>query len=120
MQIKPFIHEKTPAKLRTAFRRAKNRRGEGYKLDILAKNLGVNIYYLYKLIKNGIEPNDTTEKLQEVRAKMFLPRHKRKPHKERKPVLPMPNYLVWWRSLPKEDRAGIIAQAWKQLNGTKP
>lgn len=105
--MKPTIHPNTPPRLRAAFRRAKNMRGEGYKIDVLAKQLGVNIYYLFQLIKKGIEPNDTTNKLQAVRVKMFLPRKKRRPSK-RKQTEPLPEHLRWWRSLPKESRNEIV------------
>lgn len=120
MNRKPFIHENTPPKLKSAFRRAKNRRGEGYKIDVLSKQIGVNLYYLHQLIKNGIEPHDTTEKLRAVRVKMFLPAKKRKPKADRKPVPPKPNHIHWWWTLPKETRHMIIRQAWIQLNGSKP
>jgi hypothetical protein len=109
---KPFIHPSTPKRLRAAFHKAKNRRGEGYKLDVLAKNLKVNIYYLYKLIKKGEEPNDSTEKLRDVRARMFLPRRKHKPAQP-KNKMPLPEQIQWWRKLPKSSRDEIILQLYQ-------
>ena len=110
---KPFIHPSTPPKLRAAFHRAKNLRGEGYKLDALAREIKVNIYYLYQMIKKGIEPNDTTEKLREVRVRMFLPRKKRKPRQTTSRV-PRPESIRWWWSLPTETRQLIIQQLFEK------
>ena len=78
MNSKPFIHPNTPRKLATAFHFARNHRGEGFKIRVLEKKLGVNFKYLYKMIRKGIEPNDTTEKLRAVRKAMFLPARKRR------------------------------------------
>lgn len=110
MQVKPFIHPKTPRRLAAAFRRATNGHGEGYKIHVLAKTLGINVGYLHKLIKQGIEPPDSTEKGQAARAAMFLPRKKRKPRKAQiNPTMPS---LAWWRKLPKDKRNNYILHLW--------
>ena len=108
--MKPFIHPRTPPKLKAAFRQVE------YKYHDLVSKLKVNPRYLYDLIANGIEPNDTTKKLQEVRIKMFLPRRKRKKATNPKTPVVVPNHIYWWRRLPKETRNDIIRQAWVQLS----
>ncbi len=46
---------------------------------------GINVSYVYKYLKYGIEPIN-----EEVRVKMFLPKRQRKP---RQPKEPMPEWL---------------------------
>lgn len=75
---KPWIHPSTPSKLRTAYRKA-TRNGVGYKMDILARNLDINIRYIHDAIHNGKAPNDSTPKLQEIRKKLGYPMRIRKP-----------------------------------------
>lgn len=113
--MRPYIHPRTPPKLRAAFRAAKNLRGEGYKYHILAEQIGVNVGHLHKLIRRGIEPTDKTEKGQAARAAMFLPRHKRKTRVVKKDKKRLPAFLYWWtRGISKEMRNDIIRQAWKK------
>lgn len=120
MKSKPFIHPNCPKKLAAAFHFARNTRGQGYKIHILAEKLGVNVRYLHNMIAKGIEPNDTTEKLREVRVKMFLPAKKRKAKHERefdkaieKIFKPTPEHVKWWKKLPKEQRDEWIQRAHK-------
>jgi len=45
----------------------------------LSRRLGVNILYISQFLRKGVEPTDQTEKGRETRAKLFLPKRKRKP-----------------------------------------
>lgn len=73
------IHPATPKRLVSEFHKA------GWNERELARRRGVNILYVSQLIRHGIEPTDRTVKGQETRAKLYLPRLKPKPRKERKP-----------------------------------
>lgn len=117
---RPYIHPRTPSKLRAAFRAAKNMRGEGCKYHILAERVGVNVGQLHNLIHKGIEPTDKTEKGQATRAAMFLPRKKRSARGKPKTKEPIKNYMHWWtRVLTKEIRNDIIRRAWKENTNEK-
>lgn len=107
---KPFIHPKTPSKLKSAYRNAKNTRGERYSLNTLARNIGVNWRYPWNLIKNGIEPNDSTPRLQEIRQKLGLAKKKRKTRAV-KTKMPAPEYIQWWRRLSTDERNAWIRKA---------
>lgn len=48
-----------------------------------AKLQGINILYVSQLFREGIEPTDRTERGQEVRVKLYLPRRKRQPRDPR-------------------------------------
>jgi len=107
---KPYIHPNCPRRLAAAYHFARNARGEGFKIHILAEQRGINVRYLYNLIVKGIEPNDTTEKLRAVRKAMFLPARKRKARAviaEKRDVI-IPEHVRWWRELPKSTRDKII------------
>jgi len=90
MNNKPFIHPNCPRKLAAAFHFARNAHGEGYKIRVLEQKLGVNFKYLHKMIKLGIEPNDSTEKLRAVRKAMYLSKrkHAMKKPKQNQPETP--------------------------------
>lgn len=75
-----LIHPSTPPKLAKLYRQL----GSFHKL---ADELGVNVAHVHHLIKQGIEPTDQTEKGRETRAKLFLPRRRRKP-RQRQPQSP--------------------------------
>ncbi len=49
----------------------------------LARALVINDFYVNQLLLKGIEPTDKTEHGQELRVKLFLPRKKPKPHKQK-------------------------------------
>jgi len=100
MNSKPYIHPNTPRKLAAAFHFARNKNGEGYKIRVLEQTLGVNFKYLHRMINKGIEPNDTTVGLREIRVKMFLPMFKRKP------------WMSWWRKTDPEVRDEWIRSAY--------
>jgi len=110
---RPYIHPATPSKLITAFRNAQNRNGQGWKINVLAARLHVNVGYLHKLIKHGIEPPDDTDKGQAARVAMFLPRHKRQTKRER---TKLPEFMRWWRRIPKEIRHDIIIKEFTNNN----
>lgn len=112
---KPYIHPNCPRKLTAAFHFARNARGEGYKIRVLEEKLGVNFKYLHRMIKLGIEPNDTTEKLRAVRKAMFLPARKRKPRDTsivQKPGTVTPEHIRWWNKLSKDEREEWKARAY--------
>jgi len=116
-KIKPFIHPATPPKLVSAFRKAKNKKGDGYKWHILEENIGVNVKLLHDLIHYGKEPTDRTENGRSTRVKLFLPRRKRR--KRGEPVRQYtepPEEIKWWRSLKKDARRAYIQNIY-QLDG---
>ena len=116
-KIKPFIHPATPPKLVSAFRKAKNRKGEGYKIHILAEDMQINVRYLFDLIANGKEPTDQTENGRAIRVKMFLPRRKHRKRGEAvRQYTEPPEYIKWWRSLKKAARRAYIQNIY-QLDG---
>jgi len=112
---KPIIHPNCPKKLAAAYHFARNQRGEGYKIRVLEQKLGVNWKYLHRLIKLGIEPNDTTEKLRSIRKAMFLPARKRIPAKPRT-IQPMPDYMAWWKKQSKGFREQIIKNTYDMMD----
>lgn len=120
--MKPYIHPRTPPKLKAAFKASKNLRGEGYRIHVLAEKINVNVSYLWNMFRYGKEPTDTTEKGRTARARMFLPKKIRKPKNKPGPQnqKPLPNHMIWWRSLDKDTRNTIIRSVWVQLNGSKP
>jgi hypothetical protein len=81
--------------------RALKRAGSARKLS---RQLDVNIFYITQLLRHGIEPTDRTDKGQETRLKLFLPRRKPKPRKERKPLTRIQKTI---RKMAKETRALI-------------
>jgi hypothetical protein len=120
MKSKPFIHPNCPKKLAAAFHFARNAHGEGYKIHVLAEKIGVNVRYLQYMIKKGIEPNDTTEKLREVRVKMFLPARKRKPRAARTSTRgEVPAHRKWWRRLDSGSRDQYIRNTYDYIETVK-
>jgi hypothetical protein len=114
MNHKPFIHPNCPRKLAAAFHFARNAHGEGYKIRVLEQKLGVNFKYLVNMIRKGIEPNDTTEKLRAVRKAMFLPARKRKARTviaEKRETAP--EHIKWWRKQPKSLKESYIKDAYE-------
>lgn len=120
MKTKPFIHPATPPKLVSAFRKAKNNKGQGYKWHVLEENIGVNVKILHDLIAYGKEPTDRTEHGRATRVKIFLPRRKRRKRGEpTRPYTEPPEEIKWWRSLKKDKRREIIQTVY-QLEGGAP
>ncbi len=102
-----IIHPNAPPKLVNAFQKA----GSFHRLS---QNIGVNVFYVHKLMIKGEEPNDTTPKLREIRHRLGL--RKYKPSQRPKPP-PAPKHLVWWNHIGKEMRHAIIE---KIHQGRKP
>jgi hypothetical protein len=98
-------HPNTPPRL---WRRYKKFHGNCYKT---AESLGVNPARVWQLLKNGVEPTDRSEKGKEARRKLFLPLTKKKSGKA-PPIqkVPLPEYLLAWRRLPKQEREKVIQQ----------
>lgn len=71
-----------------------------------AKFIGVNPSYVWRLLKNGIEPSSHTEKGQAARVKLFLPRYKKVVRKSS--PLPLPYYKKKWNQLPAKERDQAI------------
>ena len=86
-----IIHPNTPPRLVAKLRKAGS-------LHKLADQIGVNISYVHKLIKDGVEPNDTTPKLREVRKRLCLKARK----KARAEAKPLPEHRKWWNQQDKE------------------
>ena len=63
------VHPNTPPQLVKKFRKA----GSFHKL---ADALEINVKYVYKLITEGLEPNDTTPRLREIRHRLGLRKYK--------------------------------------------
>jgi len=68
----------------------------------LAKKIGVNDFYVNRLLKDGIEPNNP-----DIRAKLFLSR-KRVKHRLGAPKYTRPAWLYKWYRLPKDERYDVI------------
>jgi len=88
------IHPNTPKKLVSALHKADwNRRA-------LARQLGVNVFYINQMVNDGIEPTDQTENGRAVRVAIFLKAYKPKPHVKKEPK-PKPEQLSpeWWDQL---------------------
>jgi len=109
---KPYIHPDTPARLKTAYRRAK------YNIRTLAKALGVNQYYVHRLIRYGLEPSNAN-----IRRALFLPKHPRGEAKPRAERAPLPESVRWWRyTLDKQARNAIVERLYKhaqEINNPK-
>jgi hypothetical protein len=110
--IKPPIHPATPRRLKTKFKRAR------WNFQTLAKALGVNVYYVHRLIRYGEEPTNAN-----IRKMLFLPRPAREhagghPHSGRHKsdlsavpaqAEPLPPHIKWWRyTLDKKNRNRIV------------
>lgn len=90
-----YLPDNCPAKLRRVIERHEGKRHR------IAKELGVNVWWIQAYIKNWHEPSNP-----ETRRKMFLPtRAARKPDYR-------PNHHNWWRHLPPKDRDTIIRSAY--------
>jgi hypothetical protein len=70
----------------------------------------INVYWVYQYIKNGKEPGNP-----EIRQRMYLPAKQSKPRTRKAIVDNAPYWIIWWRTLTKEQRHQIIRQAWIQL-----
>jgi len=68
----------------------------------LAKELGVNDFYVNRLLKDGIEPSNP-----EIRVRLFLPRKIVK-HKTGAPKYDRPAWLYWWYRLSKDERHDVM------------
>ena len=90
------IHPATPPKLKTEFRRAK------YNFHTLAKTIGVNVYYVHRLIRYGEQPTNPN-----IRRMLYLPKHQRS--NTDKKSEPLPPHIKWWRyTLDKQARNTIV------------
>lgn len=114
------IHSNTPRRLVREYKKL------GCNQLHLAKKLKINDGYLNRLMKDGIEPTDRTEKGRDARAKMFLHNHplscktcgRKVIHHSSKPKVCKPDFIVQWDHLPKEERHKVIKQylQWKENN----
>ena len=100
------IHPNAPPRLIKALRKA----GSFHKL---ADELNINIKYVHELIRKGIEPTDRTEHGRETRARLYLPRRKRKTSKPRKPPKVKPPWRRWWTRQGKAGQENIIRQTYE-------
>jgi len=109
--IKPPIHPATPRRLKTKFKRAR------WNFQTLAKALGVNVYYVHRLIRYGEEPTNAN-----IRKMLYLPKHMRGTDKPTSQ--PLPDYEKWWRyTLKKESRIRIKERLYKHaqdINNNPP
>jgi len=108
-QPKPNFHPSCPKRLVTALRRAKSKNGKKWSFSALARAIGVNKGTIYKLAIYGKPPHS-----EEIRLKLFLPRH---PRKKNNPspagrgagvrVKLSPSRL-WWNKQPKSFKDSVI------------
>ena len=99
--MKPTFNDRIPIRLQ------KEDRKVNFKFHALADHLGVNVRYIYDLLKRGREPTNPV-----IRKKLFLPKHPRRP----KTINPQPLEVRWWRRQSKEYRRSIILSAYKKEN----
>ena len=76
----------------------------------VSTRLGINEYYLSRLLNYGDEPTDKTANGQEVRLKLFLPRKKKRIKVSTIPKYIRPDFINKWVHLPKEERHKVIKQ----------
>lgn len=100
----PFIHPNTPPKLAAKFKRAKS-------YHVLAEQIDVNVRYVFELIADGKEPNDTTPALREIRKKLHL--SARKAHRRRAKPKEQPAHRKWWNEQGPAGRDSIIKQTYE-------
>jgi len=100
----PYIHPNTPPKLAAKFKKAKS-------YHVLAEQIGVNVRYVFELLTDGKEPNDTTPGLREIRRKMFLSaRRKNRQRAKPKPKQELPAHRRWWMN---QDQDNLIRQLYE-------
>jgi hypothetical protein len=89
------IHGKVPKELKELYTQL------GCSQLALSKHLGINLYYVNRLIKYGALPSKKTVKGKLAREKLFIPSQKR---------VEIPEYIKQWNKLPKEERHKVIQQ----------
>jgi len=104
-----YIHPNTPPKLAARFKKAKS-------YHVLAEQIGVNVRYVFELLTDGKEPNDTTPKLREIRRKMFLSARRKNRKAHRAKPKPMPAHRRWWDD---QDKENLIRELY-EINKDKP
>jgi hypothetical protein len=82
----------TPRKLATVIK------AHNGKYHPIAKELKVNVYWVHSYITKGKEPRNP-----EIRARMFLPKIKKK-HDGRSGFSELSPAVQWWRKLKKDER----------------
>ena len=116
---KPYIHPDTPARLKTAYRRAKGEDGKPYNMRALALIRGVNIYWVSKAIRHGERPTNA----HTARA-LFFPKYTRGKNAQSLTASPLPEYEKWWRyTLDKQARNTIkqrLYQHAQEINKGEP
>jgi hypothetical protein len=88
------IHPSVPRRLIRELHRV------GWSQRELSRLRKVNQGDISRLLKKGIEPTDATEHGREIRVRMYLPKHKRKPRAV-KELAPAPS-LEWWERVEKK------------------
>lgn len=107
MTEKPFIHPATPARLVKKFKKVNYKYHKLAEEELSDETFEVNVKYVYELIHDGKEPNDTTATLREVRHRLCLRKYKRKNQNHQ--VKPEPaEEIIWWRRIGKERRNAHI------------
>jgi hypothetical protein len=91
------IHPNAPPRLVKKFHNS----GSFHKL---ADEIEVNVKWIHGLITQGIEPTDRTEKGRDIRARLYLPRRKRKPGKPRTKATPVQKAI---RQMVRETKEAI-------------
>ena len=91
-----YIHPNKPPKLVAAFKKAGS-------YHALAEEIKVNVWFIHRLMAQGIEPGDRTPKSREIRRRMFMTKYKRR-NRKRAPQTPMQKAI---RAMAKETRKAI-------------
>lgn len=97
MKTPHYYNANAPRKLITRLRKCNWNQRE------LARQLGINVAYINKLVKHGIEPSNP-----DIRAALFLPRKPRKPRVVQSARAPLPEHLQWWKKLSKDEKDHYI------------
>jgi len=111
----PFIHEACPRKLKTAYKRAKDKDGtpKPYNMRALARQLGINIYYVSRAIRLGERPENKA-----IADILFFAREYKRRAGEPKPE--PPEHIKWWRSLSRQHREEWIRSAYDSTSDRTP
>jgi len=112
---KPIQHSNSAKTVRRTLLVVKRETGV-WSIRETARRLKVNPKYVFDNLKYGLEPTDRTEKGQEARVKLGLPRLKKKQRSNTKPKKRKEEFIVKWEHLPKDERQKVIKDylRWKE------
>ena len=118
---KPIQHSNSTKLVRRTLLVVKRETGQ-WSIRETARRLKINPKYVFDNLIHGIEPTDRTQKGQEVRQKLGLPRLKKKEKSNTiKPKKRKEEFIIKWEHLPKDERRKVIKEylKWKESNENK-